>query len=223
MIDDDKIKDPFVHKDMDIKVHEKFFDENKFAQLQKFICSYNFSVAYAPGTSVFPEMEKQWEEKKWQETPQMCRTIFYRKGITGVANDGKPHDFDQSIMIHRYYWDIPHLHELILTMSNRLDVFRMKVNLLMPYPNAPEYHVPHQDVVWGEGGRTYKSFLYYLNDVDGDTFFFNDNGNIIKRFTPKANTMIEFNSRILHASSNPTQGPRYVLNTVMSDSLLGLD
>ena len=59
--------------------------------------------------------------------------------------------------------------------------------------------------------------------TDGDTFFFNDNGNIIKRFTPKANTMIEFNSRILHASSNPTQGPRYVLNTVMSDSLLGLD
>ena len=54
-------------------------------------------------------------------------------------------------------------------------------------------------------------------------FFFDDQNNIIQRQTPKANTMIEFDSRMLHASSNPTQGERYVLNTVMSDSLLGLD
>ena len=208
--------------DTTIKVHENFFDVVKFTRLQKFILSYNFDITFAPGTSYFPQMKKQWEENKWQETPQMCRTIFYRKGITGIGEDGEPHNFNQMVLIHDYYWKIPHLHELVLNMSN-LDIYRMKVNLLMPYPNAPEYHVPHQDVAWGERGREYKSFLYYLNDSDGDTFFFDDQNNIIQRQTPKANTMIEFNSRILHASSNPTQGPRYVLNTVMSDSLLGLD
>ena len=208
--------------DMTIKVHENFFDVVKFTRLQKFILSYNFDITFAPGTSYFPSMKKQWEENKWQETPQMCRTIFYRKGITGIGEDGEPHNFNQMVLIHDYYWRIPHLHELVLNMSN-LDIYRMKVNLLMPYPNAPEYHVPHQDVAWGERGREYKSFLYYLNDSDGDTFFFDDQNNIIQRQTPKANTMIEFDSRMLHASSNPTQGPRYVLNTVMSDSLLGLD
>ena len=208
--------------DTTIKVHENFFDVAKFTRLQKFILSYNFDITFAPGTTYFPKMEKQWEENKWQETPQMCRTIFYRKGITGIGEDGEPHNFNQMVLIHDYYWKIPHLHELVLNMSN-LDIYRMKVNLLMPYPNAPEYHVPHQDVAWGERGREYKSFLYYLNDSDGDTFFFDDQNNIIQRQTPKANTMIEFDSRMLHASSNPTQGERYVLNTVMSDSLLGLD
>ena len=209
-------------EDKSIQVHENFFDAAKFTRLQKFILSHSFNLSFQPGTSLYPGMGEQWEKDKHRETPQMCRTIFYRKGITGKTHNGEPHEFMQNVLINKYYWDIPHLHELIMMMGN-LDVFRMKVNLLLPYPNAPEYHVPHQDVVWGEGGKTYKSFLYYLNDSDGDTFFFDDNDNVIQRQTPKANTMIEFNSRILHASSNPTKGPRYVLNTVMSDSLLGLD
>ena len=77
--------------------------------------------------------------------------------------------------------------------------------------------------MFGELQKIYKSFLFYLNDSDGDTFFFDDNGEITDRVTPKQNTVIEFNSRTLHASSNPTDGPRYVLNSVLSNSTLGLD
>ena len=203
-------------------IHENFLEEKKFAELQHYILSNTFTWSYNHGTSYDPQTPTLWEKHKHMETPQMVRPIFFRKGLTGDRSDGKPQDFHQNILIHDYYFKIPHLHEII-NKFGELDLYRMKANLLMPYPNAPEYHAPHRDVVFGELQKIYKSFLFYLNDSDGDTFFFDDNGEITDRVTPKQNTMIEFNSRTLHASSNPTDGPRYVLNSVLSNSTLGLD
>ena len=204
---------------MNIKVHKDFFDKEKFTDLQSFILSDKFSFCYSEATTVFPE-DPHWEQCKLLETPQMCRTLFQRTNITQKYDFKTPQDFHQSIFTHKYFSEIPYLHELIEVMlekvsmiSNKIDIHRMKINLLMPYLNAPEHHPPHTDML----SNTHKSFLYYLNDVDGDTFFFDklNSNNIVHRLTPKANTMIEFDSNISHASSNPTQGPRYVLNTIL--------
>lgn len=62
-----------------------------------------------------------------------------------------------------------------------------------------EYYMPHIDMA-GKKGIT---AIYYLNDSDGDTIFFDNNKNIIKKFTPKQGSIIYFNNDIFHTGSPP--------------------
>ena len=68
-------------------------------------------------------------------------------------------------------------------------------------------------------------FLYYVNDSDGDTLFSNltnkeitaseiknKDVEVIKNISPKKGRGVFFNGNIYHASTNPTNGPRCVIN-----------
>lgn len=55
--------------------------------------------------------------------------------------------------------------------------------------------------------------LYYINTIDGDTVFFDKDEKIVERITPRRGRAVLFDGSILHASSNPTLGPRIVINT----------
>ena len=63
--------------------------------------------------------------------------------------------------------------------------------------------------------------LYYVNDADGDTFFFeathpceseDDKRKVIHRETPEKGKMVIFNGNRFHASSPPTNNFRMTLN-----------
>lgn len=56
------------------------------------------------------------------------------------------------------------------------------------------------------------SFIYYVNDSDGDTVFFDNEDNIIKSYTPKKNTVVFFDGTINHSSTTPSQH-RCIINT----------
>jgi hypothetical protein len=45
--------------------------------------------------------------------------------------------------------------------------------------------------------------IYYVNDSDGDTLFFNDDKEIIYSFTPKKGALVYFPSHVLHAGKPP--------------------
>jgi hypothetical protein len=61
----------------------------------------------------------------------------------------------------------------------------------------------------------YKSFVYYVNNSDGDTLFFDDNTKIINSVTPKENSGIFFNSNISHTSQAPIKNDcRVVINFI---------
>jgi hypothetical protein len=47
------------------------------------------------------------------------------------------------------------------------------------------------------------SIIYYVNDSDGDLVVTNDNKEIIDTYTPKAGSVAYFDSRLLHAATNP--------------------
>lgn len=72
-----------------------------------------------------------------------------------------------------------------------------------------KYHTPHIDNAHEEQITA----IYYVNDSDGDTFFFDDAGNIAQRLTPKKGRLVWWKGRIFHAKSSPTKSiNRLVLN-----------
>ena len=71
---------------------------------------------------------------------------------------------------------------------------------------------PHIDL---DPGDEHIVVLYYVNDSDGDTIFFDDESNVTMRVSPKKNRAIIFDSHNLHAGSNPIKNHmRAVINLV---------
>lgn len=96
---------------------------------------------------------------------------------------------------------------------------RIKSNLQVP-TKAEEHHYnpPHIDLAEHDG----VSLLYYVNDSDGDTVFFNktvDEGfhdmEIVRTVTPKKGRAVLFPSNQFHASSCPQRGRRMVINFIL--------
>lgn len=103
---------------------------------------------------------------------------------------------------------------------------RIKGNCLFPRHNYTEdnHHSVHQDK---DRGDNYYTFLYYVNDSDGDTRFFSENEDVpnmhrepIFRYTPKRGTGVLFPSHMWHCSSNPISSDyRIVINYIFQPGL----
>lgn len=87
-------------------------------------------------------------------------------------------------------------------------LFRVRVGMHIPDVTWNSHHGPHVD-----DDHPHNVILYYVNDSDGDTYFFNNQRKVIKRVTPRKNRMVVFDGDILHASSYPIKSSiRITLN-----------
>ena len=100
------------------------------------------------------------------------------------------------------------------------EIIRIKSNIMLQ-SNNPNYQSPHVDQK-----TEHKVFLYYINDSDGDTVFFNEfwseqnedvviDGSLTEqiRIKPKMGRGVVFDGLQYHASSSPQlNGWRCVLN-----------
>jgi len=93
-----------------------------------------------------------------------------------------------------------------------IDLCKFKGNLTLPsYQPHDTYSIPHKDQLEG-----WTTVLYYLNGGDGDTLFFDNNKNIIKRISPIKNGAVVFPSDMFHcAANNQTIDRRVVFNIVL--------
>lgn len=87
------------------------------------------------------------------------------------------------------------------------DIPYARIFLTNPYESDNAHMQPHTDLVIDHG-----VILYYVNDADGDTVFFDGNNNIIKSVTPKKGTAVLFNGHILHAGGIPIKHSRCIVN-----------
>ena len=92
-------------------------------------------------------------------------------------------------------------------------IFRVKANFTTPSNSLKNnYQLIHTD----RNQNNFVSFLYYVNDSDGDTIFFDKDENEFKRIKPKKGTGILFKSNINHSGSNPINSDkRIVINFIL--------
>jgi len=97
-----------------------------------------------------------------------------------------------------------------------ITMFRAKINVTYPYPPFMSYQsqVPHTDMAYDDGRKVpHQVFLYYINDADGPTYFYNENNELVDAIEPKMGRAVIFDGSILHAGSNPVKFPlRFALN-----------
>ena len=102
------------------------------------------------------------------------------------------------------------------TNTKEIFIDRIKSNLNVNLTDYKEenYQPPHVDSPLD----TFQSLLYYINDSDGDTYFFNQDLNIVDAVSPKKNRAVMFPSHMIHAGSNPIKSNvRMVINFVFSE------
>ena len=202
-----------------IKVYDNFLPDNFADDIENLHTRYNFDWYRAPNTGVFPE-EGDWKKFEdsgitfWKkngiiqgfmdnrtlESPQFCH-VFYDK-IKGSMSD--------------YTSEVENILKYVYTNPRKVSVDRIKSNLNVNLTGYKEenYLLPHTD----SSEDTAKSLLYYVNDSDGDTYFFDRNMNIVDTVSPKKNRAILFSSNILHAGSNPIRSnKRMVINIIFED------
>jgi hypothetical protein len=95
-----------------------------------------------------------------------------------------------------------------------LNYRRIKVNQLTKMLSKKNIsHPPHVDDL----ADNMISLIYYINDADGPTYFYNNNYKCINQVLPKKNRCVLFSSNMLHASSSPIlTDRRLVINAVAS-------
>ncbi len=91
---------------------------------------------------------------------------------------------------------------------NILNLMFGRVYLQLPDPN-PRIQEPHIDIK----DTPHWVCLYYVNDSDGDTIFYqNDKITEIKRISPKKGRIAFFDGSVYHSGSKPSTTPRGVIN-----------
>ena len=80
-------------------------------------------------------------------------------------------------------------------------------SFLQTPPPSPSRNTSHTDT-----REPHWVCLYYVNDSEGDTILFNDDGSELVSVTPKKNRAVLFDGRISHCATEPTNRPRCVIN-----------
>ena len=167
-------------------------------------------------------------EKKLTEGNGLFEWFYFP---STVANDNKfPLGLDSPQLVHSFYCitkrqtaQMSPKFKLIECMLEKLEKYdiknvmliRAKANVLFPTNKDLKYSVPHVDLPYL---KHYSNLLYYVNDTDGDTYFFNKDETIREQISPKRNRAVYFDGDILHASSNPKKhDSRIVINLNLGD------
>jgi len=147
--------------------------------------------------------------------PFLGLEFFYSENLSLEGKDAGEYGFGCNIQDSNPIYYHPQ-HHLITTplylFCNALNLAIFKIHQIRSWIQTPQEKsntfLPHKD-----HPNPHYVLLYYVNDSDGDTVFFEDDEvTEIKRISPKKGRIAFFDGSIYHAASNPTLNPRLVFN-----------
>ena len=187
-----------------ISIVEDFVPKIFQDQLEAQLLSPEFLWSYSPYTTN-PSRSAIFVDKDCSDTPQFVHGFFGDN--TAYSN----------------YYTLIHPFLYFMSMHNYkvASFWRSKSNMTLPVNVPKEAHsYPHTDL--NQAGVKGISMLYYVNDSDGDTIFFEEspeefNGTLTvkQRVTPKKGTAVIFDSATIHAG----QVPKNAKNRVVVSSI----
>ena len=143
--------------------------------------------------------ESLYKNKEFYETFQFVHPIM----DNGRADS--PHTSIIMILVNKIFSD------------QKIDVInyrRIKVNQLLKSQNNLS-HPPHVD----DQSENMISAVYYINDSDGPTYFYDANHRCIDKVQPKKNRCVIFPSNRLHASSSPILNDRRLIINIVAATI----
>lgn len=87
------------------------------------------------------------------------------------------------------------------------EVLAARIFLILPYATGLKHYAPHIDFPF-----PHTVLLYYVNDADGATVFFNQKREVIEEVTPRKGRLLVFDGTVYHGGGIPRNGPRCVVN-----------
>jgi hypothetical protein len=189
---------------MDIKVVHNLLPNMFVNDIEYIINSQNFPWQYSSSSVKLPfEVNNPLVKEV-----DLYSTVIFKDGI----------NYNEQLF-HFFYSILYFLEEHCAGWN----LHRIHVNKLLKSEDYPDscYQTPHHDC--GTDKKQYKTFLYYVNDSDGETVFFNEYGlkhvnnpTICYTNKPKKNSLVIFDSQRLHSSTPPRiYDNRVVVNIVM--------
>ena len=177
-----------IHKQKpDVQLIENFLPNDVVEEFKELHQSPNFPWYLNKATT---NIENYRDDENIKETYQFCHIAVNNTNINS--------DFFEQMKVIAFY--------LESAINKRVREFiRVKSNLLYPQPGFCEdnYQPPHRDYPEDLAKSNIFSFLYFINDSDGDVRFFDENFNVIKRVTQKKGSGMFFKSDVWHSGSNP--------------------
>lgn len=163
---------------------------------------------------------------------------YYRKNVSSQPDHPDVFKNDPNIrvrdaFIHLFYdkgWSITSQYANLIrpvlyfmeeaTDFKIVEILRMRsvITYKDPHWNEEHYLTPHVDDISPEHTHT---FVYYVNDCDGDTFFYKDfyqawdnydKRTLVKSFTPKKGTGVLFDGKRYHSNGVGRLENRVVIN-----------
>lgn len=200
-----------------MQILENFIPETFIKEIEDNFLAKEFGWFYKKGTSYNPDMSGYFGnaihlDDTTQDSPQFVHTMY--------SNDS----------VNSAYFNLvkPMLYFLEQQGKKAIGIYRIKSNLMTQESSYPDnfYNVAHIDIPQHLVGRNMWTFLYYVNDSDGDTIFFNEqltdpdykheSITIMDRVTPKRGTGVLFEGNRFHASTPPRNTrARMVINYVL--------
>jgi hypothetical protein len=122
--------------------------------------------------------------------------------------------------------DSPHTATVMMLVNKifsdqDIDIFnyrRIKINQLVKSQNN-QSHPPHVD----DAAENMISAVYYINDSDGPTYFYDANNQCVNKVQPKKNRCVIFPSNHLHASSSPILNDRRLVINIVAATMKIID
>jgi len=186
-----------------IKIFENFLSEEYANEIYDLHTDLEFPWFYCPHTDRKTVLDKVKNEdlKSKVISNYQFQHIYYEEQINS--------DYFSNIL--------PIVENKDFLKIDKLTRVKANFNTIISNYNKDNIQIPHTDL-----NERYKSvsnliysLLYYVNDSDGDTIFYDEKENEIYRTTPKKGKAVLFNSTILHCACNPIKNnKRIVINFV---------